>query len=113
MDQLVHVNQLIAHAISFVIFLFLVRGAFNAIIFPPMRERRERIKAEFERIEQEKAEVQKIRQDYEALIKKLDQESRQRIQDAVSEGQRVATEMREGSRKEAQEMIVSLPSNMW
>ena len=105
MDQLVHVNQLIAHAISFVIFLFLVRGAFNAIIFPPMRERREKIKAEFERIEMEKAEVQKIRQDYEAHLKKLDQESRQRIQDAVSEGQRVAGEIREASRKEAQEMI--------
>ena len=66
MDQLVHVNQLIAHAISFIIFLFLVRGAFNTIILPPMRERRERIRAEFERIEQEKAEVQKIRQEYEA-----------------------------------------------
>jgi F-type H+-transporting ATPase subunit b len=105
MDQLVHVNQLIAHAISFVIFLFLVRGAFNAIIFPPMRERREKIKAEFERIEMEKAEVQKIRQDYEAHLKKLDAESRQRIQDAVSEGQRVAAEIREASRKEAQEMI--------
>jgi len=105
MDQLVHVNQLIAHAISFIIFLLLVRGAFNAIIFPPMRERREKIKAEFERIEMEKAEVQKIRQEYEAHLKKLDQESRQRIQDAVSEGQRVAAEIREASRKEAQEMI--------
>jgi len=105
MEQLVHVNQLIAHAISFIVFLFLVRGAFNTIILPPMRERRERIKAEFERIEQEKAEVGKIRQEYEAHLKKLDQESRQRIQEAVAEGQRVATEIREGSRKEAQEMI--------
>ena len=105
MEQLVHVNQLIAHAISFIVFLFLVRGAFNTIILPPMRERRERIRAEFERIEQEKAEIGKIRQEYEAHLKKLDQESRQRIQEAVAEGQRVATEIREGSRKEAQEMI--------
>jgi F-type H+-transporting ATPase subunit b len=105
MEKLVHLNQLLAHAISFVIFLFLVRGAFNAIIFPPMRERRERIRAEFERIEREKAEVQKIRQEYEAHLKKLDAESRQRIQEAVAEGQRVAGEIREASRKEAQEMI--------
>jgi F-type H+-transporting ATPase subunit b len=105
MEKLVHLNQLIAHAISFVIFLFLVRGAFNAIIFPPMRERRERIRAEFERIEREKAEVQKIRLEYESHLKKLDAESRQRIQEAVAEGQRVAGEIREASRKEAQEMI--------
>jgi len=105
MDQLVHVNQLIAHAISFIIFLFLVRGAFNTIILPPMRERRERIRAEFERIEQEKAEVAKIRLEYEAHLKKLEAESRQRIQEAVSEGQRVAGEIREAARKEAQEMI--------
>jgi F-type H+-transporting ATPase subunit b len=105
MEKLVHLNQLIAHAISFVIFLFLVRGAFNAIIFPPMRERRERIRAEFERIEREKAEVQKIRLEYESHLKKLDAESRQRIQEAVAEGQRVAGEIREASRKEAHEMI--------
>src|SRR5258706_928346 len=105
MDQLVHVNQLIPHAISFVISLFRVGGEFNAIILPPMRERRERIKAEFERIEQEKAEGGKIRQEYEAHLKRLDVESRQRIQEAVAEGQRVAAEIREGSRKEAQEMI--------
>ncbi|HMI31532.1 MAG TPA: ATP synthase F0 subunit B, partial [Candidatus Limnocylindrales bacterium] len=105
MEKLVHLNQLIAHAISFIIFLFLVRGAFNAIIFPPMRERRERIRAEFERIELEKAEVAKIRQEYEGHLKKLEAESRQRIQEAVSEGQRVAGEIREASRKEAQEMI--------
>jgi F-type H+-transporting ATPase subunit b len=105
MDKLVHINQLIAHAISFIIFLFLVRGAFNAIIFPPMRERRERIRAEFERIEKEKAEVAKIRQEYEGHLKRLDAESRQRIQEAVSEGQRVAAEIRESARKEAQDMI--------
>jgi len=105
MEKLVHLNQLLAHAISFIIFLFLVRGAFNAIIFPPMRERRERIRAEFERIERERAEVHKIRQEYEAHMKKLDAESRQRIQEAVAEGQRVAAEIREASRKEAQEMI--------
>ncbi len=105
MEKLVHINQLIAHAISFIIFLFLVRGAFNAIIFPPMRERRERIRAEFERIEQEKGEVAKIRQEYEAHLKRIEAESRQRIQEAVSEGQRVAAEIRESARKEAQEMI--------
>jgi F-type H+-transporting ATPase subunit b len=105
MERLVHLNQLIAHAISFVIFLFLVRGAFNAIIFPPMRERRERIRAEFERIEQEKAAVAKLRQEYEAHLKRIEAESRQRIQEAVSEGQRVAGEIRETARKEAQDMI--------
>ncbi len=105
MEQLVHVNQLIAHAISFLIFLFLVRGAFNAIIFPPMRERRERIRAEFERIEQEKGEIQKLRQEYEAHLKKMDAASRRRIQEAVAEGQRVAAEIREAARKETQEML--------
>ena len=105
MDQLVHLNQLLAHALSFLVFLFLVRGAFNAIIYPPMRERREKIKAEFDRIEAEKGEVAKLRQEYEAHLKRIEAESRQRIQEAVAEGQRVATEIREASRKESQEML--------
>jgi F-type H+-transporting ATPase subunit b len=105
MEKLVHLNQLLAHALSFLVFLFLVRGALNAIIFPPMRERRERIRAEFERIEQEKTAVAGLRQEYEGRLKQIEAESRQRIQEAVAEGQRVAAEIRESSRKEAQEML--------
>ncbi len=105
MDQLVHWNQLLAHALSFLVFFFLVRVAFQAIIYPPMKERRERIRAEYERIEQEKATVAKLRQDYEAQLKKIESESRERIQNAVTEGQRVAAEIRDIARKEAQETI--------
>ena len=103
MDQFVHLNQLLAHALSFFVFFFLVRMAFIAIIYPPMKERRDLIKAEFDRIEQEKAAVASLKAQYEAHLKKVEAESRERIQLAVSEGQRVAAEIREIARKEAQE----------
>ena len=105
MDQFIHLNQLIAHALSFIVFFFLVRVAFQAIIYPSMRERRDRIRSEFERIEQEKEAVAQQRRHYEAQIKRIEAESRERIQNAVSEGQRVAAEIREVARKEAQEML--------
>jgi F-type H+-transporting ATPase subunit b len=105
MDQFVHWNQLIAHAISFIIFFFLVRVAFQAIIYPPMRERRERIAAEYKRIEDEKAAVAQLRKDYEGHLKRIEAESRERIQNAVAEGQRVAAEIREIARKEAQDLM--------
>lgn len=105
MDQFVHLNQLLAHALSFLVFLFLVRGAFMAIIYPPMRERRERIQAEFMRIEQGKAAVEEMKAQYEGHLKRIEAESRERIQQAVAEGQRVATEIREIARKEAQENL--------
>jgi F-type H+-transporting ATPase subunit b len=105
MDQLVHVNQLIAHVLSFIVFFFLVRGAFQSIIYPPMKERRERIRAEYERIEQEKAAVAELRQKYETHMKQVEAERREKIQSAVAEGQQVASDIREIARKEAQEMI--------
>jgi F-type H+-transporting ATPase subunit b len=105
MDQFVHWNQLLAHAISFIIFFFLVRVAFQAIIYPPMRERRERIQAEYQRIEEEKAGVAQLRKDYEGHLKRIEAESRERIQNAVTEGQRVAAEIREIARKEAQDLM--------
>jgi F-type H+-transporting ATPase subunit b len=105
MDQLVHINQLIAHALSFIVFFFLVRGAFVSIIYPPMKERRERIRAERERIEQEKAGVAELRRQYEGHLKQIEAETRERIQSAAAEGQRVASEIREIARKEAQEMV--------
>ena len=103
--NLIHWNQLLAHAISFIIFFFLVRGAFMAIIYPPMKERRDRIKAEYERIEQEKAAVADLKNQYEGHLKKIEAESRERIQAAVAEGQRIGTEMRDLARKEAQETL--------
>jgi F-type H+-transporting ATPase subunit b len=105
MDQFIHLNQLLAHALSFIIFFFLVRGAFNAIIYPPMRERREKIQAEFARIEQGKAAVEELKAQYEGHLKRIEAESRERIQQAVAEGQRVGAEIREIARKEAQETI--------
>ena len=103
--NLIHWNQLFAHAISFVVFFFLVRGAFMAIIYPPMKERRERIKAEYERIEQEKSAVANMKQQYEGHLKRIEAESRERIQAAVAEGQRVGTELRDLARKEATETL--------
>ena len=103
--NLIHWNQLLAHAISFVVFYFLVRGAFMAIIYPPMKERRDRIKAEYERIEQEKTAVADLKSQYEGHLRKIEAESRERIQAAVAEGQRVGAEMRDLARKEAQETL--------
>lgn len=105
MDQMVHLNQLIAHVLSFIVFFFLVRGAFLSIIYPPMKERRERIQAELERIEKEKAEAVRLREEYEGHIKRIEAESRERIHSAVTEGQQLAAEIRDIARTEAQEMI--------
>ena len=105
MDQFVHLNQLLAHALSFVVFFFLVRAAFAAIIYPPMKERRERIQAELDRIEQSKAAVEDLQAQYEGHLKRIEAESRDRIQQAVAEGQRVGAEIREIARREAQESI--------
>jgi F-type H+-transporting ATPase subunit b len=71
-----------------------------------MKERRERIRAEFERIEQEKGAVARLKQEYEMHLKRIEAESRERIQLAVKEGQRVAGEIRDIARKEAQENLV-------
>jgi F-type H+-transporting ATPase subunit b len=105
MDQMVHLNQLIAHVLSFIVFFFLVRGAFLSIIYPPMKERRDRLAAEQARIEKEKADAIRLRQEYEDRMKGIEAESRARIHNAVTEGQQLAAEIREGARTEAQEMI--------
>jgi len=105
MQSLVHWQQLLAHALSFVVFFFLVRVAFMTVIYPPMKERREKIKAEHDNIQQAKADAEELKGRYEAHLKKVEAESRERIQQAVAEGQRVAAEIREIARKEAQENL--------
>lgn len=74
-------------------------------ILSVLAERRERIRSEFAQIEGAKKDVAGLKADYEAQIKALDQQARQRLQEAVAEGQRVASEIGEKARLEAKEQV--------
>lgn len=96
---------ILTNAFGFIIvWLILKKFAWKPIL-GILEERREKIKSEFDGIENEKAEVAEVRAGYEAKLKDIDNLSRQKLTEAVSEGQKVAAEIKEQGREEAKEII--------
>ena len=63
-------------------------------------ERRMKIKEEFDSIEAHKQENAQLLSRYEQKLKDIDTEARKRLQEAVAEGQKIASEIREQAKED-------------
>ena len=68
-------------------------------------DRKERLASEFKGIEAAKAEAARLKSDYEAHLDNIDQISRNKLEEAVSEGKRIAEEIRQNANIEALQII--------
>ena len=96
---------ILTHIVGFVITVLILKKFAWKPILGILQERRQKIKAEFDGIENQKVETAKVRADYEARLKDIDAISRQKLSEASNEGHRVAAEIREQGRHEAREII--------
>jgi F-type H+-transporting ATPase subunit b len=96
---------ILTHIVGFVITVLILKKFAWKPILGILNERRQKIKAEFDSIENQKAETAKIKADYEAKLKDIDAISRQKLTEAINEGHRIAGEIREQGRHEAREII--------
>lgn len=96
---------ILTHMLGFVIMVLLLKKFAWKPILGILEERRNKIKSEFEHIDQEKTEVSEVKADLEAKLKDIDNISRQKLNEAVSEGQKIAAEIKEQGREEAKEII--------
>jgi F-type H+-transporting ATPase subunit b len=67
-----------------------------------LEARREKIAGEFKEADRLKAEAVGLKGKYEAELRTIDAQARQKLTEAVSEGQRVAAEIRTQAQKDAQ-----------
>jgi len=96
---------ILTHIVGFVITVLILKKFAWKPILGILQERRQKIKAEFDGIEDQKAETAKVRADYEARLKDIDAISRQKLTEAINEGHRIAAEIREQGRHEARDII--------
>jgi len=87
-------QQILTHALGFLIFVWILRKFAWGPLLALMEERRNKIAGEFETIENQKAEVAKVTADYEARMKKIDGERREKLVEAVQEGKQMAADLK-------------------
>jgi F-type H+-transporting ATPase subunit b len=93
--------EIVTQMLGFVaVFLILKKYAFGTV-FQMLDERQKTIAATIEEAEQKKLEFESLKKGYEEKLYSIEQEAHSKIQVAVTEGQRIAAEIREKAHHDA------------
>ena len=98
-------QQLLTHALGFLITLWILKKYAWGPLLNLLDERRQKIKGEFQMIEDEKAEADKLKTEYENKLKNIEAERRQKIAEAVNEANKMASDIKIGAQEESRNMI--------
>ena len=91
----------ISHTFGFLITLWILKKYAWGTVLDLLEERREKIKSEFQNIEDGHAEVAKLTAEYEAKLASIDDERRAKITEAVTQAKTIADEIKTTANKEA------------
>ena len=103
--KLLSTSQIVAQIISFFILLIILRVFLWKRFLKVLDDRRTRIADTLRDIETAKLEAEKNKADYAAVVGKIDEMAKIKIQEASSEGRRLAEEIVENARVEADKMV--------
>ncbi len=106
------IQQILTQAIGFLVLLFILKKIAWKPLLSLLDERREKISSEFQSIERTKSELSRLEQDYKARLAEIDAQARQKIQEAISEGQRIAVDVQEKAREEAKNILNKAKDNI-
>ena len=105
-------QEILTHIFGFLVILVLLKIFAWKPILKLLDERKKRIASEFDNIEKAKQELSKLREGYELKLKEIDLEARKRIQEAIAEGQRMASDLQNEAREEAKKVLVRAKENI-
>ncbi len=95
----------------FIVFLTLKALAWKPLL-KGLADRREKIENEFHRIAEAKKEIEALKAEYTAHINRIDEEARSKVQTAVDEGRRIAREIQDKARNDAQTTFEETKENL-
>lgn len=101
MGSLIDIKQVLTQIVGFLIFLFLIRKFAWAPVLQTLEDRRARIAADLADAEKKKQDAATLRGQLEQELRTIDQQARQKIQEAVGEGQRLAADIKSEAQAQA------------
>jgi F-type H+-transporting ATPase subunit b len=98
-------QQILVHAIGFLILLTILKRFAWGKLLSAMQARSDRIAEEFQAIEEAKQELDRLKAEYQAHLAKIEEEARAKLQESVREGRRIASEIEEEARIHARQTL--------
>ena len=105
MNGLIDIKQVATQILGFLILLWGLRKWAWGPVLGMLEARRQKIAAAFEEAERRKAEALELKAKYEQDLRGIEAQARQRIQQAVTEGQKVAAEIKVQAQVAAQQRL--------
>jgi F-type H+-transporting ATPase subunit b len=103
--NLIDPKQVITQILGFLLLVWLLRQFAWGPLLGMLEARRQKIAGEFQEADRRKAEAAELKARYEAELKGIEAQARQRLMEAVAEGQRVAAEIKAQAQAEAQHRL--------
>ena len=105
MNGLIDIKQVATQILGFLILLWGLRKWAWGPVLGMLEARRQKIAGEFAEAERRKAEALELKARYEQDLRNIETQARERIQQAVTEGQKVAAEIRSQAQSDAQQRM--------
>ena len=103
--QLIDVRQVLTQILGFLLLVWILRQTAWGPLLGMLEARRQKIAGEFQEAERRKAEAAELKVRYEGELKGIEVQARQRLLDAIAEGEKVAAEIRAQAQVEAQRRL--------
>jgi F-type H+-transporting ATPase subunit b len=103
--NLIDIRQVVTQILGFLILVWILRQFAWGPLLGMLEARREKIAGQFKEADRLKAEAHELKGRYELELRGIEAEKRQRLQDAVAEGQKVAAEIKTEAQGEAQRRL--------
>jgi F-type H+-transporting ATPase subunit b len=103
--NLIDIRQVVTQILGFLLMVWILRRYAWGPLLAMLEARREKIAGEFKEADRLKGEALELKARYDSELKGIEAQARQRIQDGVAEGQRVAVEIRTQAQKEASQRL--------
>ena len=106
------IGQVLTQIVAFLLVVWVLKKFAWKPLLAVMEERKNKIKSEFDSIEEQKEKAQILLEEYQEKLRNIESEARARIQEAVAEGRKISQEIQTEARRQAQEILAKTKSEI-
>ena len=103
--------EVATHILAFLIFILILRKLAFKPLLKVIDERREKIESDFKKAEDLAKEAEESRKRYETQLSEIEAQARDKIQEAIDEGKRIATDIQTKAREDAENLLERAKKN--
>jgi len=103
--KMLSASEIFAQILSFFLLLFILRLFVWKKLLGLLDQRKEKIRCEFEKIEETKLQIGKLKTEYESRMLLIQEQAQAKIKEAVDEGRKLSAQIRKQAHEEAQDII--------